>query len=114
MEKSLVPEPGPIVRIKTFVAFSMFKKHHNFMLVKYRDLGRILGKEEKRRISGGLEDPNYGGTCQAWIQTEYGYTLMTNLSRQDAEGSATKAGEHWCCSSCCTATWADHTGCGTA
>jgi hypothetical protein len=57
MEKSLVPEPGPIVRIKTFVAFSMFKKHHNFMLVKYKDLGRILGREEQKVIKGGVQEP---------------------------------------------------------
>jgi hypothetical protein len=44
----------------------MFKKHHNFMLKKYKDLGRILGKEEQKKIKGGAGE---GGGCEDRCQT---------------------------------------------
>ena len=37
------------------------------MLMKYKDLGRLLGKEEQKKIVGGVADPGggYGCICES-------------------------------------------------
>lgn len=75
---------------------------------KFKSLGRALSRSEQRKVMGGLQP---GGNCQAQFPTEYGYTTATGLSAADAKLNAEANHTHWCCDHCCTATWADHTGC---
>lgn len=65
----------------------------------------ILTRLQMKKVKGGH------GTCQAEIPTEYGSVPATDLSLDDAKLNAETYHTHWCCDSCCTATWADHTGC---
>ena len=74
---------------------------------KFQSLGRSLSKAEQKMVNGGVAQP----TCQAEVPTEYGYAPVTGLNIGDAKLNASTYHTHWCCDSCCTATWADHTGC---
>jgi hypothetical protein len=72
------------------------KKNQN---LKFANLGKSLGKSQQQGIRGA-------GSCQAYIQTEFGYTVLTGLSARDAKSQVTKPGEKWCCDSCSSASWA--------
>ncbi|MBS1620438.1 MAG: hypothetical protein JST10_00770 [Bacteroidetes bacterium] len=71
---------------------------------KFENLGKKLSKTEQKMILGG-------GTCQYEAPTEFGTTWVDGQSMQDARLNATSLGTHWCCTSCCTASWANHAGC---
>lgn len=67
-----------------------------------------LTRIEMKNVFGGYMPAD--GTCQGLFSNPNPggpNVLLTGLS---SEGAQT-AEVHWCCDSCCTATWADHTGC---
>lgn len=81
-------------------------KNHNF------DTADVLTRDQMKMILGGQMEPGGGGTCQAQTFDEFGTSYaITGLSKDDAVLNANYNQSHWCCDSCCTATWADHTGC---
>lgn len=65
-----------------------------------------LTRIEMKSILGGI----LAGTCQGLWSNPYSGgpdVRLTGLSAADASS----ADVHWCCDSCCTASWADHGGC---
>lgn len=65
----------------------------------------ILTRLQMKNVKGG-----HAGTCQGLYANPWpgGDNIrLTNLSAEDAQS----ADLHWCCDSCCQATWADHSGC---
>ena len=67
----------------------------------------ILSRLQMKKVKGG----HSSGTCQYEAPTEFGTVPITGMSMADAKENARINGTHWCCDSCCTATWADHSGC---
>lgn len=69
----------------------------------------ILTRLQMKRVKGGHES-GLGGTCQGLYSNPVSggpNVRLTDLSKAEAE----KADVNWCCDSCCSATWADHSGC---
>jgi bacteriocin-like protein len=67
------------------------------------DKMKKLSISEMKKIEGG----KYQLGCQAQNPGSYDNPVVgLNYSQASTFGQG-----HWCCSSCCTATWADHTGC---
>jgi hypothetical protein len=62
-----------------------------------------LSKDQMKHFVGGV----YELKCQAQNPGSYDNPVV-GLSYQAA---STFGQGHWCCKSCCQATWADHTGC---
>jgi hypothetical protein len=69
---------------------------------------KVLSRNEMKQLVGGLLDT--GGGCQVENRGSYDRTLSAD-SLREARLMAADLGGHYCCASCCTATWADHTGC---
>lgn len=73
---------------------------------------KLLSNEEMKKVMGGIEDPgDFGANCQALVERSDGngttvIQSQTSDSAQNAPGMV-----HWCCDSCCTASWAYHDGC---
>lgn len=71
---------------------------------KFECLGKILSKNDQKRIIGGEVDPDGGGTC-CW-HTAGWYIYECELTREEAQTTASlyaqSSGEHayWCCASC--------------
>lgn len=64
-----------------------------------------------KMVNGGQKD-NGGSSCQALVQqgsNSQGTVVIEGLSSGAA--SSYPGMIHWCCDSCCTATWAYHDGC---
>ena len=79
------------------------------MLQKTIALGYQLSKKEMRNIKGAMAPPNGGGTCQVQLSKEYSNVVVTGLSKDAASSLSTAI--HWCCDSCCTASWSDKSSC---
>jgi len=65
-----------------------------------------LERKQLKTLKGGVAAG--GGTCQA---QDGDCSVFINLSKDQAQSISAQVGGHWCCDSCCTATWAVHTGC---
>jgi hypothetical protein len=64
-----------------------------------------LERSQMKNLMGGVEDN--GGPCQALLNPSPGvWTIVTGLTYTEASTSNSRQGEHWCCASCATATWA--------
>jgi len=55
----------------------------------------VVGKKQQMSINGGSCAYFNGSTGE----------VQYNLSSGDAQGSLSNASDHWCCSSCSTASW---------
>ena len=68
----------------------------------------VLTRSQMKTILGGLSS---GGNCQALVPGNNGGTVVLegidSSTAQNAPGMI-----HWCCASCCTASWSYHDGCG--
>jgi len=65
-----------------------------------------LSKDEMKKVMGGLAQP----TCQALVIGGQGDPVV--IEGQTASSAANAPNMiHWCCDSCCTASWAYHDGC---
>ena len=70
-----------------------------------------LSKDEMKMVVGGLEDNSpVSGNCQALVRGGLGdAVVIETLSPGEASGINDMI--HWCCDSCCTASWAYHDNC---
>lgn len=75
---------------------------------KFEKFGTPLTRSEMREIRAGKATP-VCGSCQ--YQNPGGEGPVTCLSGAEAQSDSQRYGGYWCCSSCCSASWADHTGC---
>lgn len=67
-----------------------------------------LSKDEMKKVMGGVMAAN----CQALVTRSDG-SGTTVIENQTYDSASTASGMvHWCCASCCTASWAYHDGCG--
>jgi hypothetical protein len=58
----------------------MFKKYHIFMKMKLKALGRVLGKDEQKKIIGGV-DEDFGCDCGCKKDSDCGtFVCSTTVS----------------------------------
>jgi hypothetical protein len=72
----------------------------------------VLTRSQLKKVlgGGGGDGTGSGGNCQALVSGNEGGTVV--LEGMDASTAQNVADMiHWCCDSCCTATWAYHNGC---
>ncbi|MFK7806872.1 MAG: hypothetical protein AB8F74_03630 [Saprospiraceae bacterium] len=62
----------------------------------------VLDKKQQMSINGG-------GTCH-YYNGETG-RVSNHLSSSDAQGMLQNASDHWCCTNCATASWANSIAC---
>lgn len=67
----------------------------------------ILTREQLKKVVGGLMA---SGTCQCENPGSWENPIV-GLSLKEAKDCSSGSGGHWCCDSCCDASWADHTDC---
>ncbi len=66
-----------------------------------------LDRQQMKNLKGGIVPDE--GNCQC--ENPGGEGPITGGDSPWAQQCASEAGGHWCCASCCTATWSDKTGC---
>ena len=60
----------------------------------------VINKEQQKMVLGGRITP---GTC-AW-QGGNGYSGVSGVNKDYAEGASQANGGYWCCDSCCSVSW---------
>lgn len=68
-----------------------------------------LMRQELKSLKGGVWDPTRTD-CQCENSGSYD-SPVTGLTMAQAKQCSMETSSHWCCDSCCTASWADHSGC---
>jgi hypothetical protein len=64
-----------------------------------------LERNEMKHLKGGVAP-----SCQYENPGSY-ESPVGGLTRAQAEGASNEMGGHWCCASCCSASWSNKTGC---
>lgn len=67
----------------------------------------MLQRNQLKSVFGGYGGYNTG-TCA--YQNVHGWVVI-DASKSTAQAGAAESGGHWCCDSCCTASWTQGYGC---
>lgn len=70
------------------------------MLMKYKDLGRLLGKEEQKKIKGALQEGHAHFQHTGW-RLDPGYGCLCDYHVTGSGGTQWDVCEVQCASSCC-------------
>ncbi len=77
--------------------------------LSFNAISGVLSRSEMKKIMAGS---NNDATCQALVKRGDGSGGTVVIENQTPGSAAGAPGMiHYCCSSCCTATWAYHSGC---
>lgn len=76
---------------------------------KFESLGRMLSKDEQKKIMGGNPPDDGGGACTCnffYISSGTcgvrcgGQTIAYGMAQWEAQAIASQCGYYWCCASC--------------
>jgi hypothetical protein len=70
----------------------------------------VLTRSQLKQIVGGEAGTGGGGNCQAQVVGgEGGLIVIEDQTASGAQNAPNMV--HWCCDSCCSASWAYHDNC---